>query len=390
MADVSSDRAHYLEWTYPGHIQGDNTLDDSGLAFHCPLDNGRHKIEPKESLGRLDTLPLETLTNILSSLDVPSLTVFRRVNQRGMQVVDSVLPYQRIMEHCPDIIRATLSVKASHFDLKQLDDTLFTRQCKICGRFGDYLALLSCTRVCMLCVRSKPASHPTSINMAVKCGDFDEAKISHIPHVVGIPGRYGPKEVASAGRDILYDWALVDKSVYGSQVHSAPADALLRARTLSPHYRYMTVVSAPLFYSSPSFRVEWGVHCVGCIGGEELAIGRHWRIKYAEDEYAAHIAQQGGVLQVKGRWTHEIPASALRRPPTPGFNLPNNHEEFKALVRMFGVLSEDHAGRTFVDFSNGAPRPGNITTLAQSAQASMASHATIMAILGGSPLNAPP
>jgi hypothetical protein len=76
----------------------DHTLDAARLESPCPLDNGRLKTPPQLSArhpaGRLDLLPLELISDILLALDVPTLTGFRRVNHRAMELVDSLHQYR--------------------------------------------------------------------------------------------------------------------------------------------------------------------------------------------------------------------------------------------------------------------------------------------------------
>jgi hypothetical protein len=59
---------------------------------------------------QLDQLPAELLIQVLLYIDIPSLTVFRRVNRRAMQLVDSVPQYAAIINYCPNTIRAILSI----------------------------------------------------------------------------------------------------------------------------------------------------------------------------------------------------------------------------------------------------------------------------------------
>lgn len=69
----------------------DHTLDE--IRNLCCLDNGRHRPIPKYALGALEQLPLEIIHMVLIQLDIRSLTDFRHVNQRALQVVDSIPQY---------------------------------------------------------------------------------------------------------------------------------------------------------------------------------------------------------------------------------------------------------------------------------------------------------
>ncbi|KAM3549768.1 hypothetical protein ARSEF4850_008684 [Beauveria asiatica] len=125
--------------TYTKQSICDNTLDDAQLATRCPLDNVRCSVvtsPPRYSAGQLDRLPTEILFQVLLYADIASLTAFRRANRRAMELVDSVPQYTAIIKHCPDVIRAILSIQADAFDCDLLYRTLRTTRCSTCGRFG--------------------------------------------------------------------------------------------------------------------------------------------------------------------------------------------------------------------------------------------------------------
>ena len=97
--------------------------------------------------NQLDSLPLELFIEVLLQLDIPSLTRFRGINRRTMELVNSVHQYTAIIEHCPNIIRAIVSIQADAFDCRTLYRTLCTSRCSTCNRFGDHLYLIDCRRV---------------------------------------------------------------------------------------------------------------------------------------------------------------------------------------------------------------------------------------------------
>lgn len=69
----------------------------------CPLDNGRHDfglLPDSPDLGRL-ALPLELMEFVLKHLDIPSLTTFRRVSKRAMNMVDSTFEYKEVLSQAP-------------------------------------------------------------------------------------------------------------------------------------------------------------------------------------------------------------------------------------------------------------------------------------------------
>jgi hypothetical protein len=95
---------------YPSRMK-DFTIDDNDLTRTCPLDNHKHHIDPKHDLGALDTLPLELLGLVLLQTDLCSLIDFRLINNRAMQVVDSLIEHKSIQRHAPDLLRGILSVE---------------------------------------------------------------------------------------------------------------------------------------------------------------------------------------------------------------------------------------------------------------------------------------
>lgn len=71
-------------------------LDHKILEQRCPLDYGRHTLQPKRDLGGLSKIPLELQHYVLGEIDVQSLLVFCRVNQGAMVIVDSMVEYQKV------------------------------------------------------------------------------------------------------------------------------------------------------------------------------------------------------------------------------------------------------------------------------------------------------
>ncbi|KAI0116280.1 hypothetical protein GGR51DRAFT_312716 [Nemania sp. FL0031] len=147
--DIHINREDYLD-LYADQKLGivDFTLDDADLETRCPLDNGlQDSPQPQQSAGQLDMLPLEIITSILLTLDLPTLTTFRLTNRRAMALVSSIYQYGMVLKHCPDILRAIISINANSFDCMTLYQVLSNRKCETCHRFGSYLYLVTCKRV---------------------------------------------------------------------------------------------------------------------------------------------------------------------------------------------------------------------------------------------------
>jgi len=125
MASVTLDSPIVEGMTYRRPNLKDFTLDDNSLTHTCPLDYHRHHLDPKHDLGVLDELPLELLEFVLVQIDLRSLTDFRRINNRAMQVVDPILEYRLMQRHAPDLLRGILSVELGlHISAQALFRTL--------------------------------------------------------------------------------------------------------------------------------------------------------------------------------------------------------------------------------------------------------------------------
>ncbi|KAF6842696.1 F-box domain-containing protein [Colletotrichum musicola] len=183
------------------------TLDDAQLAKRCPLDNGRHtdaSIPPRYSAGQLDCLPAELFLPVLMGVDIPSLTRLRSVNRRAMELVDSVPEYAAMIKQCPDVIRAIVSIQTDAFDCRTLHATLNTSSCSTCRRYGDYLYLITCRRVCSDCFGRLSEYDPLTRNEALPFFTSDgtpqrraaisprhRLRVANPPSVVSLPGYFG-------------------------------------------------------------------------------------------------------------------------------------------------------------------------------------------------------
>ena len=78
---------------------------------------------------------------------------------RLTEVVDSVPQYAAIVKHCPNLLRAILSIGARGYSCATLYRTLCTTRCSACSFFGDHLYLIDCRRVCYMCFARRRQSH---------------------------------------------------------------------------------------------------------------------------------------------------------------------------------------------------------------------------------------
>ncbi|PKS13319.1 hypothetical protein jhhlp_000090 [Lomentospora prolificans] len=244
------------------------TLDGAALARHCPLDNGRHTTEPRQTLGRLDGLPSEVLMAIFLSLDLITLTAFRRVNNRAMETVDSISEYARIVKHCPDVLRAVISLGAT------------------CNRrFGSHIYLITCQRVCYYCYTEALDYFPVELEQALfACAGSPSRRklLDDLPSVISVPGQ------KTRSRILLYDrWAVLNL-IPGVRVWPGALDPTGDFRRQEPR-RLMAVVSAPYFVERGRV-AHWGFYCSLCL--ERGLLWLESRIKYTREELLGHLREE--------------------------------------------------------------------------------------------------
>ena len=287
----------YVCWTR--YIR-ENTLDNVQLETQCPLDNWRHDCTPTStcfSTSQLDRLPLELLIEILLHLDIPSLTRFRGLNRFTMELVDSVHQYTAIIEHCPNIIRAIVSIQADAFDCGTLYRTLCTSRCSTCNRFGSYLYLIDCRRVCYLCFTERAEYFPLTSHEASKfftpnTKPRSKAKSSRKllelakpPSILSLPGRYGGSGQGYLRRRRLrlYDRQAVVLCLAGCGLPQSD-------KALREPKRFLAIISAPVLFDAGR-QADEGFYCLGCSKMSDS------RIKYTTEYFPEHIASYGRIVR---------------------------------------------------------------------------------------------
>lgn len=259
----------------------DHTLDDAELEAWCRLDNGRHVTMPKTSVGQLDLLPDELIDQVLRMLDIPTLTTFRRVNQRAMHFVDSLPPYRRLWTSCPNVLRAVISINAASFSCETLFEALTREKCESCRLFGGYLYLITCKRVCYLCFTSRKEYFPVSLTLATRHAKLPKKALNHLPQVHSLPGRYTASAKLSRYRMTLIDrQALLDLSG-DSEMLNKRADH----KSTEPR-RFMSIITAPRLALQDQ-TAEWGLYCSLC--RDNIEPSTHFRIQYSPQNIFQHF-----------------------------------------------------------------------------------------------------
>ncbi|PHH63083.1 hypothetical protein CDD81_6328 [Ophiocordyceps australis] len=285
-------------------------LDNVPLKARCPLDNRKRVNQSAARLpvGQLDTLPAELISKVLLQLDVVSLTNLRRVNRRAMDMVDSIPQYAKMLNHCPDIIRAATSMQANAYDCCTLFNTLSTTDCSTCGNFGAYLYLIDCRRVCSLCAvtRAEFLPIPWKVARAICAPKTANARRAltnqqlrrRVPSILSLPGRYfvdvqEDKAVMSKNRLRLFDEKSLSRVV---PMYSHNALRRFYSECWSSGLRNVALISAPHLFDN-GVQADWGLCCLGCYQVNPRAhIAAFADLKYLAKDAQAHVEKLGPIV----------------------------------------------------------------------------------------------
>jgi hypothetical protein len=320
-------RLHDL--TYPRLNLNDDTLDDNLPSPNSQPEPGCLRLPPRANVGVLDALPPELLQEILSQLDLRTLTDFTRVNRRALELVNSLPQYKAINTHALNALRGILSIETGRWiTYTTLYEKLCTPGCEQCGDFGGYLYLLTCKRVCFLCLSQDRLYLPLSPRRATWKFGLDSRIISTLPHMRVIRGIYSPNEKKVGAPSVLVDYGSALRagiSLHGSlsamnkyvadmeaqklQAYNARVAAVQQSgssrgrmrqpRTLDPFdaqsgnpLRFVAIVRVPWLRRTLQ-KLEWGFHCVGC--EKSCRPPLHYRRKFTAASFDDHLKQFGNI-----------------------------------------------------------------------------------------------
>ncbi|POR35733.1 F-box domain-containing protein [Tolypocladium paradoxum] len=314
--------------TYPNLNLNDHIVDEK-LPVVAPCSaNTPASTLPTANLGALDALPLELLQEILCQLDLRTLTDFRYVNRRATELVDYLPQHRAITTHARNTLRAILGIGTGRWiTCKSLCQKLHTPRCERCGDFGSYLYLLTCKRVCFLCMSQDQLFLPLSPNRARRKFGLEYGDLKTLPRMRAIRGIYSPNSKRVATRCILVDHesalragvarhgslTAMNEYVAGKEaqkLHAYNATVVAaqqsgsckrrrRPAVLDPFdghsgnpFRFVAISRVPSV-SRASGKVEWGFYCVGC--RKSKCRPQHWRRKFTAVSFHEHLKQCGNI-----------------------------------------------------------------------------------------------
>jgi hypothetical protein len=307
------------------------TLDDNlPIPKLLPINSPDRK-PPEFDLGALDRLPIELLQGLLPQLDLCSLMQFRRVNRRAIEIVESILQYKTIATHASNVLQGALRTGAGKWiSCESVYEKLCVAECEQCGDFGSYLYILTCQRVCFLCLSEDEKYLPMTGSDAIRKYGITRRSIRTLPCLRSIRGEYSIKRERQLLRTTFVD----RESAYraGVVLHGSP-DAMERyasealaqelrefdqkaskalaegSRSFSHSWmrpgterpdrrsgntrRFLAIVRIP-WVKRISQELEWGFHCIGC---QNLSHSRqmHSRRKFTATTFMEHLKECGNI-----------------------------------------------------------------------------------------------
>jgi hypothetical protein len=268
--------------------------------------------------------------DILQQLDLRTLTDFRLVNRRATELVLSLPQYSAITTHALNALRGILSIETGRWvTCSALYEKLTTPCCEQCGDFGGYLYLLTCRRVCFLCLSEAKAYLPLPPKHAKWKFGLDDQAIKTLPRMRVIPGIYSPNErkiAPSVSVLVDYESALHagcalhgssaamhqyvsdrnnrDRRAYFTKMAAArdsgsPTGHIRRPPLGDPFdgrsgnpLRFAAIVPVP-WLSRSSHQAEWGFCCLGCKKSSRKPL--HWRRRFTKSSFDEHLKECGEI-----------------------------------------------------------------------------------------------
>lgn len=248
-------------------------------------------------------------------------------------MVNSIPAFKAIITHARTALRSIIAVNAGHLVTCQnfYNGMLFPK-CATCGDYGEYIYVLTCKRVCYLCLSYLGDYLPQSEQSAIRNFGLDRKGkvLKTLPCLESIPGTYSDPPSSQRGRLILYDSSAAfsaglilhgskdamlqhvmdadtrEKAAYQREFHrffsrEATRHIDKRRKPQPPfeeprdHHernplRWMGIVRVPSL-QPVSREVEWGFHCAGCQGCHNDST--HRRKVYTPSTFRDHIKRWG-------------------------------------------------------------------------------------------------
>lgn len=147
---------------------------------------------------RAHILPLELNHYIAESLDLQSISRVTRVSAWCKASIERLPAYQALLQHAPEALAALgRTGLAPHVTVGAVYAALLADRCAYCAwRFGGFLFLPTCERVCFDCLRDDARLLLTTPAAAGHWLGLGAAQLRRLPALRSLCGTYGTKPPA--------------------------------------------------------------------------------------------------------------------------------------------------------------------------------------------------
>ena len=231
--------------------------------------------KPTTSLGDLDKLPLELLTNIFLQSDIASLFQLRQVNARGHQVVNALHEYRVITKHALNAFLALLRTRMKPgVTLQDFFRLLCTQECSLCGKYGNLVYLPTWTRCCSSCLHSDaPEIRSTNAARVKRRLELSKESMRNLPRLTTLPGTYSI-DIDASSRSGRLDVVPTHHALSAFRTENSGTEPTMDMTnkitmpivckdTPTPMQAFMACCALPS-YDLRTGQAENGVSCAGC------------------------------------------------------------------------------------------------------------------------------
>lgn len=218
---------------------------------------------PASSLGALEGLPNELVSDICAYLDISTCFRFRQVNRRARQVISASREYRAVTEHGLECLRSVLRTSiASWFTISDLYRRLLQRDCTLCGSFGGFVFLPTMTRFCFECVQPSDVSGVVALSKLSKAASVSTHRLRRLlPVLRTVPGRYGPGRTERTRVRYLVSDEQATQLLQALGIMDTPQALYNGVDYL--HWAYMVCTVLP-YLDLATTEAENGLKCQGC------------------------------------------------------------------------------------------------------------------------------
>ena len=235
-------------------------------------------------------------SSFLPQLDLRTLTDFRHINRRAVWLVESIPQYKAIRKHAHNALHGIICIETGRWiTCEMLYEKLCTAECEQCGDFGGYLYILTCNRICFLCLSEDKRYLPLRYLHATRKFGLNRLILRSLPTMKSVPGIY-----SSNKKKVRKQLTLVDSDCArraGIAVHGCLSVMKKYVSSMAPRgpfdgesgnpLRFMAIVRTPWLNRS-SQELEWGIHCTRCESSDESRPLHFWR-KFTEESFKEHL-----------------------------------------------------------------------------------------------------